>query len=173
VSILLLRFVERNAESGEMVHASAIKLFILIKKYLLGLNNVMASYDIKPPPETNAGSQYFNINQCKSFKITLAASKALTRFTDGGQLPDGTGGQTGVAGFPCGEVIVVNKSDKQIEVFSEDNAGAGYAFQMDNNDSFTFRGQTSTGGVSAKNITDNDAVDIYIRAQFFSDNPAR
>tara|TARA_R110000824_G_scaffold93251_3_gene225650 strand:- start:40 stop:429 length:390 start_codon:yes stop_codon:yes gene_type:complete len=129
----------------------------------------MASYDHKSPPESNAGSKYFNINQCKSFKITLAASKALTRFTDGGQVV----GATGVAGFPCGEVIVVNKSDKQIEVFDGDNAGAANAFQMDNNDSFTFRGQTSTAGLSAKNITDDDAVTIYIRAQFFSDNPAR
>ena len=170
MSILLLRFVERNAESGEMVHASAIKLFILIKKYLLGLNNVMASYDINIPPETNAGSQYFNINQCRSFKITLAASKAMTRFTSTGQVA----GDTGIAGFPCGEVIVINKSGKYIEVYDNNHTTDGVdCILLDDNDTFTFRGLTNTGDISAKNTENDDAVAIYVRAQFFSDNPAR
>ena len=170
MSILLLRFVERNAESGEMVHASAIKLFILIKKYLLGLNNVMASYDIKTPPETNAGSQYFNINQCRSFKITLAANKAMTRFTSTGQVA----ADSFMNGFPCGEVTVVNKSGKTIEVYDNENFTDGVdCIFMDDNDTFTFRGLTNTADISAKNTEDNAAVAIYARAQFFSSNPAR
>jgi hypothetical protein len=152
------------------VHASAIKLFILIKKYLLGLNNVMASFDINIPPETNAGSQYFNINQCRSFKITLATNKAMTRFTSTGQVADATA----VAGFPCGEVIVVNKSGKTIEVYDNNHTTDTVdCIFMDDNDTFTFRGLTNTGDISAKNVADNAAATIYVRAQFFSDNPAR
>tara|TARA_R100000664_G_scaffold19682_1_gene28827 strand:- start:4628 stop:5044 length:417 start_codon:yes stop_codon:yes gene_type:complete len=138
----------------------------------------MASFDINIPPETNAGSQYFNINQCRSFKITLATNKALTRFTSTGQV----NGATAVAGYPCGEVTVINKSGKTIEVYdgghglTTDNPPEGNTIDcifMDDNDTFTFRGLTNTGEISARNTEDNAAVNIYVRAQFFSDNPAR
>ena len=130
----------------------------------------MASYDINPPPVSNASSKYFNINQCRSFKITLAASKALTRFTSTGQVADATA----VAGYPCGEVIVINKSGKYIEVYDNNHTTDGVdCILMNDNDTFTFRGLTNTGDISAKNTENNDAVAIYVRAQFFSDNPAR
>jgi hypothetical protein len=130
----------------------------------------MASFDIKAPPETNAGSQYFNINQCRSFKITLAASKAMTRFTSTGQVA----ADAFINGFPCGEVTVINKSGKTIEVYDNNHTTDTVdCIFMDDNDTFTFRGLTNTADISAKNVEDNAAVTIYIRAQFFSDNPAR
>ena len=130
----------------------------------------MASYDIKTPPETNAGSQYFNINQCRSFKITLAANKAMTRFTSTGQVV----ADAITAGFPCGEVTVVNKSGKNIEVYDNNHTTDGVdCMYLEDDESFTFRGLTNTADISAKNTEDNATATIYIRAQFFSSNPAR
>jgi len=171
---LLLRFVDKKAESGDIVHASAIKLFILIKKYLLGLNNVMANrpsdnYDV---PITNADSTYFNINQCFSYN---------------NHLPNAT--MVCLSGQPCSELIIWNDTGQDVYIFAgpDDSSGDFAKYGLDQSralllpklsdtetSSITIRGLTNSNQVSAKKAAAGSADEmIYYRTQFFSNNPSR
>jgi len=123
-------------------------------------------------PTSNTGSTYFNINQCRSFSMRLAAT-TLTCLSS-----TDTGGHG--AGQPCSEVIIVNKTGGNLTIYdqnfgpfasgSPEGAGASRGFVLEDNDQFTFRGLTNVNEVSAFAASTGP---IYYRAQFFSSNPSR
>tara|TARA_R100001591_G_scaffold61485_2_gene70957 strand:- start:17559 stop:17939 length:381 start_codon:yes stop_codon:yes gene_type:complete len=122
-------------------------------------------------PTSNAGSTFFNINQCRSFSMLVTSSLTCLSSVD-------TGGH-GV-GQPCSEVIIVNRTGGDLTVYDQNfgpfagsspkGAGASRGFVLEDNDSFTFRGLTNVNEVSA---TATSTGPIYYRAQFFSNNPSR
>ena len=123
-------------------------------------------------PTKNTGSEYFNINQCRSYSMRLAATTlTCLSSTDLG----GMG-----AGQPCSEVIIVNRTGDDLTVYDQNfgpfagsspkGAGASRGFVLEDNDSFTFRGLTNVNEVSAFAASTGP---IYYRAQFFSNNPSR
>ena len=93
------------------------------------------------PPTSNAGTQYFNRNQCRSFEQGVTTS--LIKLS---------GGAAG--GFPCSEAIIYN-------------AGGTLMYIYDRAE-FTFRGLTNVDQVSAKTSTGTSI--IRYRTQFFSSN---
>lgn len=103
-------------------------------------------------PTSNNGSTFFNINDCRTFKQTITTS--LVALTS----------------YPCSEVIVVNKTGANVAIFDNNNSALGNAFLLSNNESFTFRGITSTAMVSASGAVTGD---IYYRTQYFSLLPQR
>jgi len=122
-------------------------------------------------PTSNYGSEYFNINQCRSYGMRLAGSSALTCLSS-----TDTGGHG--AGQPCSEVIIVNKTTGLLTIYtnnygpfaadSPQGVGGSRGFVLAADDSFTFRGLTNVNEVSAAAVT---AGVIYYRTQFFSYNP--
>ena len=122
-------------------------------------------------PTSNSGSEYFNINQCRSYGMRLAGSSALTCLSS-----TDTGGHG--AGMPCSEVIIQNRTGGDITIFtnnfgpfasgSPQGAGGSRGFVLEDNDQFTFRGLTNVNEVSA---AAKSAGMIYYRTQFFSYNP--
>ena len=113
-------------------------------------------------PTTNYGSTYYNINQCRTFSMNLAATTltCLSSVDIGG---------FGV-GQPCSEVIIENKTGGIVTIYDNNNASGAHGFALDDNDSFTFRGLTNVNDVSAYAASGGA---IYYRTQFFSSNPAR
>ena len=124
-----------------------------------------------PPPETNAGSKYFNINQCFSFN---------------NHLPNAT--MVCLSGQPCSELIIWNNTGQDVYLFAgpDDSSGdfAKYSDQaralllpkLSDNEtsSITIRGLTNSNQVSAKKAAAGSAGEIiYYRTQFFSNNPSR
>tara|TARA_R100001591_G_scaffold105207_1_gene113144 strand:- start:185 stop:568 length:384 start_codon:yes stop_codon:yes gene_type:complete len=124
-------------------------------------------------PTSNSGSEYFNINQCRSYGMRLAGSSALTCLSS-----TDTGGHG--AGMPCSEVIIINRTGGDVDIFttnfgpfaagSPQGAGGSRGFLLEDNESFTFRGLTNVNEVSA---AAKSAGMIYYRTQFFSNNPSR
>jgi hypothetical protein len=123
-------------------------------------------------PTKNTGSEYFNINQCRSYSMRLAATTlTCLSSTDLG----GMG-----AGQPCSEVIIVNKTGGNLTIWDQNfgpfasgspqGARGSQGFVLADNDQFTFRGLTNVNEVSAFAASTGP---IYYRAQFFSSNPAR
>jgi hypothetical protein len=144
------------------VHASAIKLFNLIKKYLPGLNNVMATdrktdnYDI---PTSNAYSKYFNTNQCFSYNCSIGTTlNALST-------------------QPCSEVIIWNQTGQILYVYDQNRTSNDQRIAIPAAAAATplrpyvIRGLTNADQVSAK--TASSAGTVYWRTQFFSSNPIR
>ena len=114
------------------------------------------------PPTSNAGTAYFNRNQCRSFEQRIGT--ALTK------LSGGAGG-----GFPCSEVFIkpnhgagvvfiYDRADLHTSGVPEDE----YRFALSAGETFTFRGLTNVDQVSAKVSAGN--VVINYRTQFFSSN---
>lgn len=101
-----------------------------------------------PVPTTNDGTTYYNINECKSFAVSLT---------------------TALVAFPnqvCSEVIVKNTTGQGILVYDQNNSSDANAFALSANDEFAFRGITNSNQVSAK--TTASAGTASIRTQFFS-----
>jgi hypothetical protein len=59
------------------------------------------------PFTDNNGTTYYNINQCKSFTITIAAS-GFSRFRD----------------MPCSEVVILNSSGASISAVDSNSFGS-------------------------------------------------
>jgi len=116
------------------------------------------------PPTSNAGTAYYNRNQCRSFeqRITTALVKL-------------SGGAAG--GFPCSEVIIKGNHSAGVmfiydraELYTDGVPEDEYRWALSAGEEFTFRGLTNVDQVSAK-MTAGHAVISY-RTQFFSTNPA-
>lgn len=103
-------------------------------------------------PTSNNGSTFFNINDCRSFKQTITT--ALVQLSS----------------YPCSEVIIVNKTGTNVIVFDNGYSLAQNGFLLSNNETFTFRGITSTSVVSASAAATGD---IYYRSQYYSLLPQR
>ena len=110
-----------------------------------------------PVPTSNAGSEFFNINQCYSFNDTFAVTlKALSA-------------------QPCSEVIIWNRTGKNLYVYDQNRirddqrleipvASAAAPLQP-----YVIRGLTNAEQVSAK--TGSSSGLVFWRTQFFSSNP--
>jgi len=121
------------------------------------------------PPTSNAGSTYFNINQCRTFSMILAASTltCLSGVDVGGY---------GV-GQPCSEVIIMNKTGGTVTIYDKNNgpfasgspkgAGGSHGWVLANGEQFTYRGVTNVNEISAYGTAGR----IQYRTQFFSYNP--
>jgi len=118
-------------------------------------------------PTSNTGSTYFNINQCRTFSMRLAAT-TLTCLSSTDLAGHGVG-------QPCSEVIIVNKTGGNLTIYDQGHgpfasAGGEFGFVIANNEQFTFRGLTNVNEVSAYAAQTGP---IYYRTQFFSSNPSR
>ena len=111
------------------------------------------------PPTSNSGSDYFNINQCRTFSMSLAAT-TLTCLS----------GDENGSGQPCSEVIITNRTGGNLTITDQKFSGADHGMLLANNDTYTFRGLTNVNQVSAKAAQKGA---IYYRTQFFSSNPSR
>jgi len=114
------------------------------------------------PPTTNAGTQYFNRNQCRSFALHLTT--ALTKLS----------GAVAPGGQPCSEVIIYNGTGALVYIYDRGamhTAGIPedeYRFMLSSGETFTFRGLTNVDQVSAK--TSSSAGKVYYRTQYYSSN---
>ena len=93
---------------------------------------------------------FYNINTCKSFKLT--ASGSLAKFAD----------------QVCSEVIIINTSGGVLSVYDNNNSDAANALLIPNNTVVTVRGITNSDQVSA-----TGSGDFSYRTQFFSNLPQR
>lgn len=93
-------------------------------------------------------AEYFNRNQCRSFKLTISGPTPLTDQV-------------------CSEVIIVNRTGSDITINDSGYIGAAYGFLLANLESATFRGITNSNQVSATGTGD-----IYYRTQFYSNTPS-
>tara|TARA_R110000824_G_scaffold59774_3_gene160251 strand:- start:1942 stop:2304 length:363 start_codon:yes stop_codon:yes gene_type:complete len=113
------------------------------------------------PPTSNAGTQYFNRNQCRSFEQGISTS--LIKLS---------GGAAG--GFPCSEAIIYNAGGTlmyiydRAELFTNGVPEDEYRWALSAGETFTFRGLTNVDQVSAKTSTGTSI--IRYRTQFFSSN---
>ena len=117
------------------------------------------------PPTSNAGSDYFNINQCRTFGMKLTTALTVLSGVD-----VGTGKGTASQGFPCSEVIIYNKTGGVLLITDQNHHGGAHAWEIPDAGEATFRGLTNINQVSAKADT---AGPVYYRTQFFSSNPSR
>jgi len=110
------------------------------------------------PFTSNDGTTFYNINNCRSFNQTITTA-LVPLSSDQAQ------------GYPCSEVIIVNKTGQNILVFDNDYVAAANAMALSADDTFVIRGITNTNQVSAK--TTSGSGTLYYRSQFFSDLPQR
>lgn len=114
------------------------------------------------PPTSNAGTVYFNRNQCRSFEQQISTS--LIKLS---------GGAAG--GFPCSEVIIKHNMGggllyiyDRAELHTAGVPEDEYRWALSAGESFTFRGLTNVDQVSAK--TSTGTTTIHYRTQFYSSN---
>jgi len=123
-------------------------------------------------PKSNSGSEYFNQNICRSFSQPVNATLSVLTGA-------AVAGAAGEGGFPCSEVIIINRTGQNIWVYDRYMGGytssaENFAFQMEDNESFTFRGLTNVNQVSAKTAgAPSGQSEIYYRTQYYSSNPSR
>jgi len=117
------------------------------------------------PPTSNAGTKYFNINQCRSFTMEL----------DGDTLTCLSGANVGGSGvgLPCSEVTVRVPTPQgdagPVTIYDNNHYGGEYGFAIREGEQFTFRGLTNVNEVSAEG-PGGGSYTIEYRAQFFSSN---
>ena len=126
------------------------------------------------PPKGNSGSNYFNINQCRSFGMTLAA----TTLTVLSGIDVSAGQGSGSQGQACSEVIVYNKTGGLLTIYDKNNGpfaaaspngvGGSHGWVLEDDEQFTFRGVTNVNEISAVAAQIGH---IQYRTQFFSYNP--
>tara|TARA_R100001594_G_scaffold52909_3_gene86500 strand:- start:59 stop:451 length:393 start_codon:yes stop_codon:yes gene_type:complete len=126
------------------------------------------------PPTSNAGSEYFNINQCRTFGMTLAATTLTVLSGIDVSLNKGSDSQ----GQACSEVIIKNNTGGAVTIYDKNNgpfaagspkgAGGSHGWVLGNGDEFTFRGLTNVNEVSAYAAQEGH---LQYRTQFFSYNP--
>tara|TARA_Y100000310_G_scaffold301929_1_gene338801 strand:+ start:314 stop:661 length:348 start_codon:yes stop_codon:yes gene_type:complete len=110
-------------------------------------------------PTSNAYSEYFNTNQCRSFAQTIVTT-AVTQLT----------------AQPCSEVILVNRTGATLSafdqnyIFTNNKTVSAFAMTVKTDESFTFRGLTNSDQLS---VIGSSAGMINFRTQFFSSNPSR
>ena len=113
-------------------------------------------------PSSNSDTNYFNINECRSFGKSLAAT-TLTRLS-------GTDNAAPWNGQPCSEVIIVNGTGGILGLYDNNFFGSGNVLNIAAAATFTLRGLTNVNEVSAYAAS---AGPVYYRTQYFSSNPSR
>ena len=118
-------------------------------------------------PKSNSGSEYFNLNICRTFIQPVTRSV----FTSAGVL---TGAST-ATGWTCSEIIIKNRTNGLVMIYDNGEGPQtpdSYFWQMEAGEEYTVRGLTNVNQVSA--LSDTGVVgDIFYRAQYFSSNPIR
>mgnify|MGYP003142439023 CR=1 FL=1 len=118
-------------------------------------------------PTTNSGSEYFNINICRSFMQPVTRSVFTSL-----QVLSGADVQQG---WVCSEVLIKNRSNGVVAIYGKDfkpQTPNSYWWQMEAGDEFTFRGLTNVNEISA--FADTGVVgEIFYRTQYYSSNPIR
>ena len=112
------------------------------------------------PPTSNAGTSYFNRNQCRSFEQVITTG--LTKLS---------AGIAPTVGYPCSEVTIKNTMGDGVfydraELYTAGVPEDECRWSLSAGESFTFRGLTNVDQVSAK--TSTGAAAILYRTQFFS-----
>ena len=102
------------------------------------------------PFTDNNGTTFHNINQCRSFTFTAAASIAK------------------LASQPCSEVVIINTSGSLLSAYDSGYSDPANALLIPDNTVFTIRGLTNSDQVSAAG-----SGPLSYRTQFFSNNPQR
>ena len=105
-----------------------------------------------PVPTSNNGSTYYNINECRSFNLTVRST--LTRLSS----------------QPCSEIELFNRTGSTLSAYDNGYSAEPFAMLLNNNESIVFRGLTNSDQVSAKAATPGL---VFYRTQFFSSNPLR
>lgn len=78
---------------------------------------------------------------------------------------------TGLCCLPaqvCAELILINKTGQNVNVFDQGYNAASNAMQLSANETFTFRGLTNANQLSAQTAAGTGT--LYYRTQFFSFN---
>jgi hypothetical protein len=102
----------------------------------------------------NNGSTFYNINNCRSFNQSIT-STTLTE----------------LAGYPCSEVIIINKTGQSVYIYDSDYSSDSNRLLLDADESIALRGITNSSQVSAK--TAQLGGTLYFRTQYFSLLPQR
>tara|TARA_R100001443_G_C3268059_1_gene157301 strand:+ start:107 stop:469 length:363 start_codon:yes stop_codon:yes gene_type:complete len=113
-------------------------------------------------PTSNSGSEYFNLNICRTFQQPIDTNTVALS------------GETIANGFPCSEVILMNRTGGVIYIWDNgyhNAAHENFFWQLDDNEQFTFRGLTNVNQVSA--AKGSGSGEIFYRTQYFSSNPSR
>lgn len=101
----------------------------------------------------NNGSTFININECRSFNLTLTTSLSA------------------LANNVCSEVILLNKTGQLVYVYDSNYFDDTNRIALSANETFTLRGITNSMQVSAKTHTGSGP--LYYRTQYFSCLPQR
>jgi len=112
-------------------------------------------------PSSNSDTNYFNINQCRSFGMSLPAT-TLTRLSGTDQAP--------YKGQPCSEVTIINSTGGILTLYDNNYLGPGFQLKIATAKEFTLRGLTNVNEISASAAS---AGPVYYRTQYFSSNPCR
>ena len=125
-------------------------------------------------PTSNAGTAYFNINQCRTFRQGLAGGDYATLLTR-------LSGATALSGQPCSSMFIQNVGGSPIFIADHNFqtiAGvtniasvSSHAVILSAGETVTLLGLTNTNEVSAAGH--GAAGHIVYRAQYFDSNPSR
>lgn len=98
----------------------------------------------------NNGTSYINRNVCRSFNTTLSTGLAA------------------LVNQVCSEVLVMNRTGQNINLFDNSYSDAGNALLLRDGESFILRGITNTNQLSAQTATGSGT--LYYRTQYFGTN---
>jgi hypothetical protein len=105
------------------------------------------------PFTDNNGSTFYNINDCRSFNVSL--STTLTPLTS----------------YPCSEVIIINKTGQSVFIYDSNYFSTANRLLLESGDSIALRGITNASQVSAQTLSLSGV--LYYRTQYFSMLPQR
>ena len=125
-------------------------------------------------PTSNAGTAYFNINQCRTFRQGIAGGNYATVLTR-------LSGATALSGQPCSSMFIQNVGGVPLFIadhnFQTNEAKtniasvSAFAIVLSAGETATLLGLTNTNEVSAAGH--GATGHIVYRAQYFDSNPSR
>ncbi len=92
---------------------------------------------------------FINQNECSSF--SLSATTTLTQLSS----------------FICSEVLILNKSGTDLDIYDSLPIDTSRAFRIGNSESVVLRGVTNSDQLSVQTTTDDGGL-VYFRTAFFS-----
>jgi hypothetical protein len=97
---------------------------------------------------TNEGSNYRNINICRSFNQPISSTLVA------------------LSAQNCSEVILINKTGQSVYIYDSNNFSDSNRLLLEDLESIALRGITNSAQVSAK--TESGTGTLYYRTQHFS-----
>ena len=130
-------------------------------------------------PTSNAGTTYFNINRCRTFRQGLAGGNPATVLTNLTGAANGAAASA-LSGQPCSSIFIQNVGGVPIYIADHNfqaipnrttiDSVSGFAMTLSAGESATLLGLTNVMEVSAAGV--GAAGHIVYRAQYFDSNPA-